>query len=395
MRVLMLHNRYLERGGEDVSFEKEMALLREKGCEVTPYEENNQRIKNLGLFRTGIQATWSRDTYRRVRKQLRERRYDVLHVQNFFPLISPSVYYAARAEDTPVVQTLHQYRLLCPVGTLFRAGRVCEDCLGKAFPWPGVLHGCYRNSRAASGAVATMLSLHRMRGTWENLVDVYIALTNFGRDKFIGGGLPAERIMVKPNFVFPDPQPGPGDGGYALFIGRLVPEKGIETLLAAWQRLGGRIPLKIVGDGPLAPRVADAAKRVPGVQYLGWQPSPEVLSLMGEAEFLVLPSSWYEGGQPIVAIEAFATGTPVIASRLGAMAEVIDHGQSGLLFHPGDPDDLVSQVDWALRHGAQLSSMRARARSEFEMNFTAERNYHLLMEIYEAAITRARDARPS
>jgi len=260
--------------------------------------------------------------------------------------------------------------------------------MGKAVPWPGVVHECYRGSLAASGVIATMLTVHRAMRTWTEMVDVYVALTEFARSKFIEGGLPAAKIVVKPNFVAPDPGRGQGGGGYALFVGRLAPEKGTGTMLAAWERLGTRIPLKIVGDGPLRDRVAGAAGRS-NVEWLGHRPVEEVHALMGKADMLVFPSEWYETfGR--VAAEAFAVGTPVIAANIGAVAELVEHGRTGLEFRPGDPEDLVAQVEWALSHPAELRRMRDEVRAEFEAKYTAERNYRALMEIYESALERKR-----
>jgi glycosyltransferase involved in cell wall biosynthesis len=219
------------------------------------------------------------------------------------------------------------------------------------------------------------------------MVDIYIALTEFARNKFIEGGLPAGKIVVKPNFVAPDPGRGQGGGGYALFVGRLAPEKGTGTMLAAWERLGTRIPLKIVGDGPLRDQVIGASARQSSVRWLGHRPVAEVHALLGKADMLVFPSEWYETfGR--VAAEAFATGTPVIAADIGAVAELVEHGRTGLIFRPGDPEDLVAQVEWALSHPAELRIMRDEARAEFEAKYTAERNYRALMEIYEAALAR-------
>lgn len=390
MRILMLHNKYLLAGGEDVVFSSEADVLREHGCEVDLYEESNERIESLGALRTGMRTVWSPETYTKIRGLLRAKRYDVIHVHNFFPLISPSAYYAAKAEGVPVVQSLHNYRLLCPVGTFFRDGRICEDCLGKLVAWPGIRHRCYRDSVMATGSVAAMLSINRLLGTWRRMVDVYIALTRFGRDKFVEGGLPPDRIMIKPNFVHPDPGAGTGDG-FALFVSRLSAEKGVETLLAAWRRVGGRIKLQIVGDGPLRPRVEDAAREIDGVEYLGWQPPAGVTELMGQAEFLILPSEWYEG-QPRVAIEAFARGTPVIAADLGAMREVIRHKVTGLLFRRGDSNDLAERVEWLHAQNEARARMRERARAEFEVLYSADKNYEMLMQVYEAAGRRAATA---
>lgn len=384
MHILSVHSRYQIRGGEDECQEAEVSLLREMHHLVEVYEENNERVAALGTMRMAVRTIWSKEAQQTVRRRLSEQPYDVVHVQNFFPLLSPSVYYAAKAEGVPVVQTLHNYRLLCPNALFFRDGRVCEDCLGKSVPWPGVVHACYRGSRPATGVVTAMLTAHRAMHTWTEMVDVYIALTKFARQKFVEGGLPAEKIVVKPNFVHPDPGLGEGRGGYALFVGRLSPEKGLDTLLAAWERKAVKIPLKIVGDGPLAARVTKAAETLPQVEWLGRRPMEEVYALMGEAMVLIFASEWYETfGR--VAVEAFAKGTPVIAANIGAIAELVEHGRTGLHFRPGDAEDLAAKVEWVLTHPEALAQMRREARTEFEAKYTAKENYQRLMEIYTLA----------
>lgn len=385
MKVLMVHNRYQQHGGEDESVRAEVALLGSRGHEVIEYIEDNERIRDLSMSTVALGTVWSGESYRRMRRLVRERRPDVVHVQNFFPLISPSVHHAARAEGVPVVQTLRNYRLLCSNGLFFRDGRVCEDCVGKTPPWPGVLHACYRDSRLATAPVVGMLTAHRVLKTWATKVDMFVALTEFARNKVVESGIPKQRIMVKPNFVYPDPGSGEGGGGYALFVGRLSPEKGVETMLRAWELLDGKIPLKIVGDGPLAGRVSRAAGNLPGIEWLGRRPVGEVYELMGEAEMLVFPSEWYETfGR--VAAEAFAKGTPVVAAEIGAIAELVEHKCTGLLFRPGDPEDLVARVEWISAAREEREKMRQNARAEFEKNYTAEENYRRLMGVYKTAI---------
>ncbi len=388
----MLHNRYQLRGGEDESTDLEVALLHARGHVVDFLEVDNRAIAGRQAWRAGLQAVWAPSSYRAVRNRLQAERFDVVHVQNFFPLLSPAVLHAARAASVPVVLALRNYRLLCPNALFFRDGRVCEDCLGRLVPWPGVLHRCYRGSRAATGAVATMLVVHRLLRTWERAVDVFIALTEFARGKFIQGGLPADRIVVKPNFVDPDPGPGPHDGGYALFAGRLSVEKGVRMLLAAWERLGPGIPLKIAGDGPLASEVARACERNPQIEWLGAQPLDRVHALMGAAALVIAPSEWYETFGRVI-VEAYAKGTPVVASDLGAMAELVEDGRTGLRFRPGDPGDLAAKVEWAWMHRRELAEMGREARREYEEKYTAERNYEQLMAIYRMAIERARSRR--
>ena len=390
MKILAVHNRYQRPGGEDEVFADETALLQAKNHVVVRCEVHNDRVEHMNRLALAKDTVWNASAYRELGALIRRERPDVAHFHNTLPLVSPAGYYAARAEGVPVIQTLHNYRLLCPVALFFRDGRVCEDCMGKAVPWPGVFHACYRGSRAASGTIATMLTLHRAMRTYARVVDVYVALTEFARSKFIEGGLPAGKILVKPNFVSPDPGPGHGGGGYALFVGRLAPEKGTGTMLAAWDRLGTGFPLKIVGDGPLRDRVARAAAGRSNVEWLGHRPVAEVHALMKRADMLVFPSEWYETfGR--VAAEAFAAGTPVVAAAIGAVAELVEHGRTGLLFRPGDQEDLAAKVGWALSHPAELRGMREEARAEFEAKYTAERNYLTLMEIYAAALKRKKE----
>ncbi len=381
MQILSVHNRYQIRGGEDESSELEEHLLREHGHGVTRYEAHNDRIASLNSIHLALRTVWSQESYRKVRQHLRHTQTDLVHVQNFFPLISPSVYYAAQSQNVPVVQSIRNYRLICPNGLFFRDGRVCEDCLGKRLPWPGVRHACYRQNHAASATAAAMLTVHRLLRTWLEQVDVFIAISQFARQKCIEAGLPADKIVVKPNFVYPDPGVGSGRGGYALYVGRLSAEKGLDTLLDAWSQLRSPVPLNIVGDGPLDTQVEAAAKQQHHIAWLGRRSRAETQALMGEAMMLIFPSKWYETfGR--VAVEAFASGTPVIASDIGAIAELVDPGRTGLHFHPGDAADLAAQVEWVLTHPKQLQQMRRESRAVFEAHYTGGANYRQLMAIY-------------
>ncbi len=384
MRVLTIHNAYKIRGGEDESRAAEEKLLRDQGHQVETYEEHNDSLQDFNPAQLAVKTIWSSSSFRNVRERLQKNKYDIVHVQNFFPLISPSVYFAASAEGVPVVQTLRNYRLLCPNALFFRNGSVCEDCLGKSIPYPGVIHSCYRESRTASAGVAAMLVAHNLINTWKNKVTLYIALTEFAKRKFVSAGFPSDKIVVKPNFVAPDPGVGSGSGDFALYVGRLSVEKGLDTLLEAWEKLNQPIPLKIVGDGPLSDMVQKAVDRLPNITWLGRLPMNRVHSLMGDAKFLVFPSKWYETfGR--VAVEAYAKGTPVIASNIGAIAEIVDSERTGLHFTPGDASDLANKVDWLLANAPTLERMQKTVRSEYESKYTADRNYQQLIDIYERA----------
>ncbi len=380
----MLNNKYLFRGGEEIVFEAEVDLLWSHGCSVDILTEDNERVSELGGLRTAGRGFWSAESYKRVGAQLRSKPYDVMHVHNYFPLFSPSVYYAARAQNVPVVQTLHNFRLMCPSGMFYRDGKSCEDCLGKAFPWPAVRHKCYRDNALASAAVGGMVAAHRLAGTWRNLVDTYIALSEFGRNKYITAGLPADKVVIKPNFLARTPDPGTGSGGYAVFVGRVCEEKGVDTLLEAWRSLGQRIPLKIVGDGPYLEAAAAQARDMENVELLGWQDSEAVYRLVGDARFIVMPSRLYEG-QPVVVIEAFAMGTPVVISRSGPLQELVEDEVTGRLFEPGNARDLAEKIEWMIGDESDRDAMRAASRTAYEARFSADRNFELLMDIYRNA----------
>lgn len=384
MKILMLHNRYLVPGGEDQCSVAEAALLRDHGHEVELLEEDNRRIEQLGRATTAIRTVWSRESYRRIDDLLKSRPFDIVHVQNFFPLWSPSVYYAASQNRVPVVQTLHNYRLMCVNSLFFRDQHLCQECLGRFLPWHGVVHACYRNSRAASAVVAGMVGAHKLAGTWRKRVSAYIAVSEFAREIYIAGGLPTEKIAVKPNFIHPTPPPGHGGGSYALYVGRLSQEKGIVTMLNAWKGTHEVLPLKIVGEGPLAELVIATAQECSSIEYLGAKSLPEVLDLMRSAEFLVFPSEWYETmGRTIM--EAFAVGTPVIATNMGPPATMVVQGITGFHFAPGSVAELRERVKWCSRNLDQLRTMRPEARQAFENSYTGAANARILLEIYEKA----------
>lgn len=386
MKVLLCHNYYQQAGGEDGVFAAEASLLESHGHQVVRYERHNDEIKSMGQLAVARATIWNKSTYAALGEVIANEKPDVAHFHNTFPLISPAGYAAANDAGVPVVQTLHNYRLLCPGAQFFRQGRPCEDCMGRAFALPGVRHGCYRGSAKASLVVASMQGWHRLKGTWRKRVDAYIALTRFARDKYVQGGLPADKMHVKQNFTRKDPGPGQGEGGYAVFVGRLSEEKGLEVLVEAWSRLGGRIKLKIVGDGPL---MGLSERKIEGVEWLGRQPSEKVYELIGGAMFMVFPSIWYEG-MPLTIVECLAKGTPLVASKLGAMEEMIVDGVTGWHFDAGDPAALAGAVERAAaecRSGA-VGAMRAAARADFLAKYTPESNYPLLMEIYQAAAAR-------
>jgi glycosyltransferase involved in cell wall biosynthesis len=386
LRVLLAHNRYRIRGGEDEVVDSELALLGSHGHEVFPYIKDNHSISSRFPVKEGVQSTWNWEVYREVRTLIAKHKIELLHCHNLYPQLSPAIFHAAKTGGAATVQTLHNYKFGCPKGELFRNGSVCERCLGKTFAWPGVMRGCYRDSRAATAAIAIATTSHRLLSTWENRVDTYIALTDFARGKCIDAGLPADRITVKGNFVH-DPGVGTGDGDFVLYVGRLTQVKGISVLLRAWTEQSTGLKLTIIGTGDLEPDVRAAAASDCTINFLGVQPLDTVLHVMGRAKALLFPSLWYEG-MPRTIVESFAKGTPVVASDLGSMSSLIQHGVTGLHFPAGVGAAMMTQLQWIQTHPSEYAQMRRKCREKYEADFTPERNYGLLMEVYKRAISR-------
>ena len=395
MRILLAHNYYQQSGGEDQVFAAESRLLERYGHSVVRWTRQNSDIADMSRLRVARNTLWNPDTYRDLKQRIRREKIDVAHFHNTFPLISPSAYYAARSENVPVIQSLHNYRLMCPGALFYREGRVCESCMNRAVPWPGVVHSCYRKSRLQSSGVAGMLTFHRAIRTWSRAVDTYIALSDFSRDKFVEGGFPRERIAIKTNFLDTDPGKGKRDKGHnktALYVGRLTEDKGLHVLLAAWRELKQPIPLTIAGGGPLSDFIREQTQTMQNVTFLGEVPHAGIVDLMKKAGVLIVPSVWYEF-LPLTIVEAYATGLPVIASNLGSLATLIRHGVTGLHFPAGDHRALARTVERMLGPesdvGHDIGTMGDNARAAFLADHSAEGNYKALMAIYQRAVARA------
>jgi glycosyltransferase involved in cell wall biosynthesis len=375
IRVLLAHNRYRERGGEDEVVDSEAELLRSRGHAVEFLLRDNREIESTGD--AAVAALWSRRAARETRALIDKFRPHILHVHNTFPLLSPSIYWAAQGRGVAVVQTLHNFRLFCAQAMFLRGGQICEDCVGH-LPWRGIVRRCYRGSLAQSAVLVGSLGLHRTLGSYRAKVTRYIALNEFCRRKFIAGGIPASKIAVRPNFADIGATPPQARFG-GLFVGRLAPEKGVGTLRAAL--LEDVVRFDVIGTGPQE----GTLRALPGVRLLGRLGQQEVQARMRRASFLVLPSVWYENF-PRVLIEAFACGLPVIASRIGALAELIEPGKTGLLFSPGSARELRQAIDWARSHPNRMEQMGLNARERYEAEYTPQINYRRLIAIYQDAI---------
>lgn len=383
--ILQVHNRYQIPGGEDTVAENERRLLEAQGHRVVRYFRDNKEMKDFSLLRKlllPVTTVFNPRTYREVRRLIRTEHIDIVHVHNTLNLISPSVYYAALAEGVPVVQTVHNFRLLCPGATFYRDGHICEDCLHGGLGC-AVKHSCYRGSRLQTLACVISTKIHRMTGIYGKLN--YICLTEFNREKLLNlKQVRPERVYVKPNFVENDPEPILPEErrrNQMVFAGRLEKLKGVDVLLKSWKLLGENAPqLILCGTGPLEDWCRDYIREhaVQNVQMRGFTPNAEVRRLMAQSRALILPTRCYEGF-PVSIVEAFSVGTPVLCSDLGNAGSIVTEGVTGRKFQPDSPEDLARAVGTS---GGMCESTYA----QYLSGYTAERNYETLEAIYRQAL---------
>jgi glycosyltransferase involved in cell wall biosynthesis len=367
----------------------EVEMLRRAGDDVELMEADNATIDGtMTKIAAASSLFHSSTSSRSVAQLLQAFRPDILHVHNWFPLISPSIISVATEAGVPVVQTLHNYRMICANGLLYRDGKVCDDCVGKAMPFNGMLHGCYSHSRVGSALVSVAFSYHRLVHTWDG-ISTFIAVSTFQRGTLVRGGVNPAQIVVKPNFVRDPGGAGDGSGGYALFAGRLAEQKGIRTVIEAWEKHAPQLPLRIMGDGPLVDEVRGKAALLPQVQYLGQRSASEVLTAMAGARFLIFSSESYEP-LPLTVLEAFSRGTPVLAADLESIDELVKDGKTGLRFNPGDPRDLAAKSQAMVADLSMYQEMRRKCRAVYEERYTEQLNYKMLIHIYAAAIESSR-----
>lgn len=388
MRVLLIHNKYRHAGGEDLVFEMESRLLQEHGHAVEKVVFDNHDIRDwFSKLAAGVRIIYNRQSARALEKRIREVEPDVIHVHNFFPLASPSVLFAAKRFDIPVVVTLHNFRLICPSAVFLYHDKIYDRSLHSVFPLDAIVKGVYRNSVIDTAAVALMASFHNLAGTWKSKVDRFIVLSRFARNKFRESkvGIYDWQFAVKPNFAEDHGEGSANRENFYLYAGRLSAEKGVSLVLDSAATFG--FNLVIVGDGPLRSEVQSYAARYANIRWFGFQPKGCVISLLKQCRALVVPSVCYEGF-PLAVIEAFSTGTPVIASRLGSLAEIITDNVNGLHFTSGDKDDLFSKVLMLELQPAAYELLRRNARQTYLWHYTPEKNYQMLMGIYHDVMER-------
>lgn len=391
MRILIVHNRYQQQGGEDSVFEAEAELLATYGHDVERLIFDNKEIESrLDKILSGLRIFYNAHSAGKLQERILAFKPEIIHVHNFVPLASPAIFFVAKRNRIPIVATLHNYRLICPSATLFYNHKIYEKSVHSLFPVDAIIKGVYRDSRIQTAGLVAMTSFHNVTGTWRRKVDKFIVLTEFARNRFIDSALRVDKdqLALKPNFVA-----DPGNGSVTrddsfLFVGRLSDEKGIDTLLAACNLR--EFKLTIVGDGPLRLKVEEAAHKNPNIQYLGFQKKAAIFEILKGCRALIFPSVWFEGFGMTV-IEAFATGTPVLGSRIGVVPEIITDNYDGLLFNPGDENDLILRID-QMNDPALVKRLSTNARNTYLERYTPEKNYMILIDIYNQAIRHAANA---
>jgi glycosyltransferase involved in cell wall biosynthesis len=382
MNILSLHNKYLIQGGEDISVQAQISMMRENGHKVLEYNRSNFEIASENKIKTAVNTIYSRKSALEIKKIIKEDNINLIESQNIFPLISPSVYYASRDLGVPIVQYLRNYRLICPNALLFKGNTICEKCVGQKFPIYGVKHKCYKESHSASLVVSMMLGIHNSIGTFANVVDHYVVLTEFMKKKFVESGFSPDRISVKPNFMENDPGYQIKKSDYYLYVGRLSTEKGVSTLLEAFSYLTEK-RLLLVGDGPLKEKVCKYSIKYPNIEYIGKKNYEDVLFLIKNAKAVIFPSEWLEPFGRIF-IESFSTGTPVISSNIESIKDMVDEGKNGLHFKVGDVLDLLKTVNnYESLSKANRKDFSIYARDTYNKYYTKEVNYKKTVELYE------------
>ncbi len=386
MKVLLIHNQYKQAGGEDSVFRAESDLLSRHGHQVEQLLYDNSVIKTFfEKCMAGLKTIYNPDSAHALKIKIQDFDPDVIHVHNFLPLVSPSILFTAKKLGVPVVLTLHNYRLLCPSATLFFDGRIYEKSIHSIFPFDAIWKGVYRNSKIQTAVVALMTAMHNIIGTWKNKVDCYITLTQFAKEKFENSSLSisTDKLFVKPNFVSDFGRGALVRNDFFLFIGRLTEEKGIRTLLKAAD--SHNFKLTIIGDGPMRKMVEDSALQNSNICYLGFQSKSTVLEHLKKCRALIFPSIWYEGF-PVTILEAFSTCTPVIASNLGGMKEIVRNRVNGLHFEPGNHQDLVSKIMEVTEKKEFAKNLSDNARLSYLDHYTPAKNYAKLVGIYNTLV---------
>ncbi|MFT7381272.1 MAG: glycosyltransferase involved in cell wall biosynthesis [Roseivirga sp.] len=379
MKIVQVHNFYQNLTGDDSVVQEEYQLLTKNGHQVHQFLKHNTDLKATGLLgkvRAAANLRNSAQVGKEFGAMLKIEKPDIVHVHNIFPLITPIVFQVCQEMAVPVIQTLHNYRLLC-VNTLFyRDGHICDDCLIEGSLKPGVTNRCYKNSYVQSALLSDSISFHFRKGTWANSVDQYFCLSEFAKEKFIQGGIPKEKLSVKANFV-DEPINEITYESFILFAGKLEEQKGLLDFIEL-AKSKPEINFKVAGFCDDTTIFASFAN----VEYLGEITRDKLMEYMSTCQAVLFLSKMYEG-MPMTILEAFAHKKAVVARNQGAMKEMIDHGQNGLLF--SSFGELSNNLDQLIKDNRYLE-LGDNAFTTFRSLYSSDNGYHQLVNGYQKAI---------
>lgn len=390
MKILLAHTFFQQFGGQDSVALSEHEALQRHGHEVIFYSRKNDEIKDFGVsqkIRFVKETVYSGRTERDLRSLVSANRPDIAYVHNIYPLISPSIYHVLYAMNIPVVQCIHDFRPLCSNGLFYTENQCCERCKGGNY-LHGFVRRCYRDSYFLSGLYAFTLGVNRFAKVMDK-ISAFICLNEFYRAQFLEAGVPTEKLFVRPNSMDPPPEiPGlaPETRDYAVYFGRLSPEKGLNTLVRAFEQ-AAPARLKIAGTGPMESGLKEyiCKNKLENIEMVGFVSGPEKWSLLDNALFAVIPSEWYENF-PVVALEFYAAGKPIVASRMGGLPSIISEGETGLLFTAGDANEIANKVRYMFSHPLDVDRMGRRARQLVETRYSREQSYQDLMKIFQKVL---------
>jgi glycosyltransferase involved in cell wall biosynthesis len=388
MKILLCHNFYRKFGGEDSAVIALKQILESKGFSVVFYSRDNKETSRYSLAQKLFlfpNTFFSLRTYRDIKKIATEFKPDVAHIHNTFPLISPSIYSALKRAKIPIVQTIHNFRFLCPNGQFYSKGEICERCKNGNYI-SAIVRKCYRSSYILSFLYAASIWLHRILGTFSKKVDKALCLSDFTASKLTERLFCPGKTVVISNFLNADFTSDCHREKYAVFIGRLSKEKGLLTLIRAFEGIK-EFNLKIMGDGPMAEQLKEYVRRnkISNVELLGFIDGGKRFEILKKAMFSIIPSEWYEN-QPMAVLEAFAFGVPVIASKIGSLEEIVEDGKNGLLFQMGNSNDLRDKIKHFIDNTGKRMICSEYARYCAETKYSAETNCSKLLKIYKEVI---------
>ncbi|TVP98198.1 MAG: glycosyltransferase [Balneolaceae bacterium] len=388
MNILQVHNKYKIIGGEWTVLHQEYELLKREHDVDQFIVDNEKELESyVNQFKLIFSTHYNRQSKKKMADILSVKKYGVMHVHNFFPLLSPSIFEAAREQGVPSVMTLHNYRLIHPNGLMYHNGKIDQRSINGGSAYKCVMDGVYRNSVLQTAVTAYMIEYHRKNATWKKFPSVFIALSQFSKDKFIEGGLPGDRIFIKPNFLkdplidFKELEISPKKKNRFIYVGRISNEKGVEDLIRCWLMNNIDAELYMVGDGPVKPKLEKLSRHDSSVKWIGEVSRKEILKLFSDSKAVIFPTKWFEG-QPLVLLEALSMGCPVITSKIGNPREIIEDGITGLHFTPGNVIELYQKIKFVLNNPEKLREFSENARKVYLNKYSPEQNIRQVDEIY-------------